>query len=478
MRRPSPRIEKTQIQNALALCLRVACAPKFPSSCQASGANLLRAFACLAMFFLMSGCASITNPVANGIPVRILPDELLAETKEDYKPVPLTLLRQKPPENYLLGPRDTLGIYIEGILGNEETPPPVNIPSSPDLPPSIGYPFPVRQDGTISLPYVGVVKVENLTIEDAEEKVVKAYKDKDILRVEDKRILVTLLRPRHIRVLVLREDSRQAQLSLQSSSLRGLGTTQTTLGGGRQAQGQILELPAYENDVLNALAKTGGLPGLESTQEVIIQRGFWDTQGDPSCNNRCHPTEADTLSGAVNKQVVRIPLRTKPGEPLQFGPEDVILNNGDILVVRGREPEFFYTGGVMPSSEHSLPNDYDLTVIEAMLKVRGALNNGGINSGNFNGALIGVGFGNPSPSLLTVLRKTPRGGQVAIRVDLNEAMRDPRENILVQAEDILILQETPNEAASRYIARALRFNLSPSIRHNGENIGRATLSLP
>ncbi len=102
----------------------------------------------------MTGCASITNPVANGIPVRILPDELLAETKENFEPVPLTMLQQRRPESYKLGPRDTLGIYIEGILGNEETPPPVNIPSSPDLPPSIGYPFPVRQDGTVSLPYV------------------------------------------------------------------------------------------------------------------------------------------------------------------------------------------------------------------------------------------------------------------------------------------------------------------------------------
>ncbi len=79
----------------------------------------------LAIGGLTTGCASLTNPVANGIPVRVLPDELLADTKEDFEPIPLTLLRQRRPENYLLGPRDTLGIYIEGILGNEETPPPI-----------------------------------------------------------------------------------------------------------------------------------------------------------------------------------------------------------------------------------------------------------------------------------------------------------------------------------------------------------------
>ena len=435
--------------------------------------------ACVAAILLQSGCASFSNPVANGVPVRLLPDELLAESKEDFQPVPLTLLRQRRPDQYLLGARDTLGIYIEGILGTEETPPPVNIPSSPDLPPSIGYPFPIRQDGTVSLPYVGAIKVDGLTIEEAESKVVEAYREKDILRVEDKRILVTLLRPRHIRVLVLREDARQAQLSLQTASLRGLGTTQTTLGGGRQAEGQILELPAYENDVLNALAKTGGLPGLESTQEVIVQRGFWDTQHDPNCQNPSFPCQADMEADhGAPRQVVRIPLRTKPHEPIQFGPEDIVLNNGDILVVRGRDPEFYYTGGILPSTEIPLPNDYDLTVVEAIMKARGPINNGGINSGNFNGALIGAGIGNPSPSLLTVLRKTPLNGQVAIRVDLTEALRDPRENILVQADDVLLLQETHNEAFARYLSQVLQLNFFSQIIDRGDLQGQANAFLP
>ncbi len=442
-------------------------------SCRTLGLWICSLFA-----LMQGGCASLSNPVANGIPVRLLPEELLADTKEDYQPTPLTLLRQRRPEQYLLGPRDTLGIYIEGILGTEETAPPVNVPASPDLPPSIGYPFPIRQDGTVSLPYVGAVDVAGLTIEDAEKKVVATYSEKDILRVEDKRILVTLLRPRHVRILVLREDAQQAQLSLQTSSLRGLGTTQTTLGGGRQAEGQILELPAYENDVLNALAQTGGLPGLESTQEVIVQRGFWNTELDPSCQNRNYPSEADTATSDGQRRVVRIPLRTKPGEPLQFGPEDVVLNNGDIVVVRGRDPEFYYTGGILPSSEVPLPNDYDLTVVEAILKGRGPLNNGGINSGNFNGALVGVGTGNPSPSLLTVLRRTPLGGQVAIRVDLNEALRDPRENILVQAEDVLVLQETHNEALTRYMTQVLQLNFFSQIIQRGDLQAEANAFLP
>src|SRR5882762_2424257 len=153
----------------------------------------------------------------------------LAESREGFKTIPLTTLRRSPPDKYVLAAGDTLGIYIEGVLGSAETPPPVNIPESAELPPSIGYPIPIRQDGTISLPYVQPVKIAGLTIEDAEKAVVNAYLEKQILRPEDRRILVTLMRPRHIRVLVIRDDSQQRQVTLQTQSLLGLGTSQTQI---------------------------------------------------------------------------------------------------------------------------------------------------------------------------------------------------------------------------------------------------------
>ncbi len=67
-------------------------------------------------------------------------------------------------------------------------------------------------------------------------------------------------------------------------------------------------------------------------------------------------------------------------------------------------------------------------------------------------------MGNPSPSLLTVLRRTPGGGQVPIRVDLNTAVRDSRERIPVRPGDVLILQETPEEAIVRYFTQVFSFS--------------------
>lgn len=409
--------------------------------------------------FLFTGCAALTNPIANGIPVHVLPDELLAESREGFEPIPLTTLRQPPPKEYVLAAGDTLGVYIEGVLGSADTPPPVNVPESADMPPSIGYPFPVRQDGTVSLPYVQPVKVAGLTIENAEKAVIHAYLSKEILRPEDRRILVTLLRPRHIRVMIIRDDSQQRQLTLQSESLRGLGTTQSVIGGNSQGTGLVLELPAYENDVLNALTRSGGLPGLESTQEVIVQRGYWDGRAETTVGSPCCPMTAfDERMSDGRRSVIHIPMRIRPGETLPYTPKDVVLNDGDILIVRARQPEFFYTGGLLPSQEFPLPNDYDLTVVEAVLKCRGPLVNGALNSSNISGAVISAGLGNPNPSLLCVVRQTPNGGQVTIKVDLNEALRDPRENILVQAGDVLVLQETQDEAITRYLTQITNVN--------------------
>ena len=258
--------------------------------------------------------------------------------------------------------------------------PPVNVPDSNELPPSIGYPFPIRSDGTISLPYVDPIKVAGMTVEQAEKAVGDAYLEKQILRPQERRILVSLLRPRDMRVLVLRDDSQQRQVSLQTDSLLGLGTLCTQIGGGNQNNGLVLELPAYQNDVLNALTRSGGLPGLESTQEVIIERGVWDAKADPS-GSSCYGLNGQSLSGlnglSDEQRTIHIPIRHREGEPVHINPKDVILQNGDIVMVKARLPEFYYTGGLLPADEVPLP-DYDIHVLEAVLKGRGPVLNGGV----------------------------------------------------------------------------------------------------
>ncbi|QDV73041.1 Polysaccharide biosynthesis/export protein [Botrimarina mediterranea] len=430
----------------------------------------------------LSGCAAFTNPVANGIPVRMLPDDMLAPSREGFEPINLALLRTKPPEIFLLDVGDTLGIYIEGIIGDESTPPPVNLPSSSELPPAIGYPFPIRDDGTISLPLAGSVKVSGMTIEQAEHAVVRAFLDKEIIREEDFRIIVTLLRPRTVRVLVVREDQVEPSVTIRNPGLRGIGASSTTIGGGATPTGNALELPIYENDLLNALTSTGGVPNNARTPEVVIYRGY--AKGgdlDEVYASQLPSPDQCLCEDASNdgRQVIRIPLRKRCGQQVAIPRDEIILRDGDIVTLRSRELDRFYTGGLLPPSEQFLPPDYDLTVIEAILKSSGPLINGGVNSSNLNGNIVGSGLGNPSPSQLSVLRKLPNGQQVNINVNLNEALKDPRYNILVQADDILLLQENRDEAFSRYFFNSVfRMDFFFRILNRNDGQGSATLGFP
>jgi protein involved in polysaccharide export with SLBB domain len=428
------------------------------------------------MCFWLSGCSAITNPLANGVPVRILPDELLAKSKQDLQPIPLSLLRQRPPTAYRLAAGDILGVYIEGVLGQAESPPPVNIPQGTDLPPSFGFPIPVRQDGRVPVPLVEPVLVDGLTIQEAEQAIAKAYGTKRILRPEDRRILVTLMRPRNIRVLVLREDSQQRSVAIRTQTMTGLPANQTILGGQQQGTGAVVELAAYENDVLHALTDTGGLPGLDAVDEVIVYRGYWDAAADPT--GHALPAQPAAADVAAGQKTIRIPLRIRPNEPLPFSPQDTVLQAGDIVVVRALRAQFYYTGGLLPARANPIPRDYDLTAVEAVLTVSGPLLNGGISTDNLNGTVVQAGLGIDSPSQLTVVRKTPHHGQIAISVDLNRAVTDPRENILIQQGDILILQETPSEAIARYCSQVFNIQFVTKIIDSGSAQSTTNLKVP
>ena len=151
-------------------------------------------------------------------------------------------------------------------------------------------------------------------------------------------------------------------------------------------------------------------------------------------------------------------------------PEDVLLGTGDVVLVEARNKDFFYTGGLLPAGQRQLPRDYDLDVLEAISLVQGTFVNGAFSGNNFSGVLIAPGLGNPSPSALTVIRRTPSGGQVPIMVDLNRALKDPRERIIIQPDDLLILQETVGEAIARYVSGVFNFSVR-SARTSADGFG-------
>jgi hypothetical protein len=235
----------------------------------------------------------------------------------------------------------------------------------------------------------------------------------------------------------------------------GAGQAGFTRATDYSATGRMLKLKAYQNDVLNALMESGGLPGVNAKNEVKILRA---SRADQRRRDEfvqqfyqqyyCNPDPCGCPPPLPeDPSILKIPLRLPPGTIPEFGPENVVLEDGDIVYIESRDAEVFYTGGLLPGGEFKIPRDYDLDVLTAM-----ALSGGGISrqqngGGGGGGGMGGIGgmVGQVPPGMLYVLRKTPCNGQITIAVDLAKANVDPRERILVQPGDILVLRFKPSE---------------------------------
>src|SRR5207245_10842914 len=129
------------------------------------------------------------------------------------------------------------------------------------------------------------VSVQGLSVEQAQEAIRDAYikspEAKPILQPGRERVLVSLMRRRVEQILVFRQDaggSVAAPTGTGGAATRSFGVTFGPGGaaaGIRRSAAFAVDLPAYENDVLHALAETGGLPGLDAINEVVIQRGYF-----------------------------------------------------------------------------------------------------------------------------------------------------------------------------------------------------------
>ena len=399
-----------------------------------SSARRIVAAIALAAAGLSTGCAAVSNPVADGIPVRRLPAEVLGKSKADMQPIDLTLLRRKEPDPYRLDKGDLLAIVAADLFGPENAPIPVNPPDPNNREASSGYPVPVRDDGTISLPgqneNIKPLDVRGKTLREVEEDIKKMIVKADQFKEGKFKVSVQMARRRQYRVYVQREDTQQIPF--------------TGSGGGaifqnKKGAGVTVYLDEGRNDVLNALNLAGGPPGLDAKNELIIQRGTFDPANP-------------------KKNVTRIPLRMFPEDQLRISEADITLRDGDIVLVEASQTEFYSTGGVITAKQWPLPRDYDLSVLQALAISNAPIVNGGFTQTAFVAQAFSTGLGTPSPALCTILRQLPNGQQLNIRVDLDRALRDPRENIRILAGDFIILQERPGDAVLRYLTQSIRIN--------------------
>jgi len=415
----------------------------------------------LAVLPLKTGCQNLQT-----VPAVCYPSAAEYAPRSSQEPIDFTHLRQTPPAVYMLGAGDVLGIYIEGILGQSNEAPPVHFAESGDIPPAIGYPLPVREDGSLSLPLVPPLRVEGLTLAQAEDEIRKAYTvTHKILQPDQARIIVTLMRPRTYQVLVIREDATMP------SFRQGASKGELVLGSGKRGITYAVELPAYENDVLHALAESGGLPGIDAKNEVTVLRGPPQAKAAPDIYLASLVQEIDddlpftpevlqTVPQAP-REAIKIPLRRAPGEPMpDIREDDILLNPGDIVFIESREAEVFYTGGLLKGGQFPIPRDYDLDVLGAMAMAGGSVAEaagGAAGIGGIGGSSSG-GVGSIFPPTRVTVLRTVNGQQTAIRVNVKRAVLDPRERILIEPNDFILLEYKPHELVLNILLNNLQFN--------------------
>jgi hypothetical protein len=206
------------------------------------------------------------------------------------------------------------------------------------------------------------------------------------------------------------------------------------------------------------------LPGVDANNEVWILRKTLLAPGDNEKVQAQVDAGTSTAEEIVKSlpshlQAIRIPLKLCCGEPVPFAPEDVVLNDGDILYIEPRRQEYFYTGGLIPGGQIPMPRDEDLDVLEAVALANAAV--GGV-SGSSQAAVLraGAGVGNViPPTRILLLRKLPNGDQLPIRVNLSHAMRDPSERIRIMPGDFIMMYYTPGEQLANGTLNFFNFNI-------------------
>lgn len=390
------------------------------------------------------------------MPVCEVPDQYLVERRTLQVPIDFRTLGRPADPEHIVDAGDTLGVYIADILGDPDTLPAVSYPNfrqrNGPIEPYVGHPIEVEADGEIDLPFIMPLDVRGMTVPEVRQAIIDEYVlNRELIAPDAENIQVSLIAPRARRIHVVRQDTRYNVPGLQR-------TDQFEIS--RRWAGSTLYLEADDCTVLSALLKTGGLPGIDARNEIWVMKGVKPEE----MGQHFTPTDS-TLAGELpmmlpgsDSKIIRIPLEMVPGQPPQFDPDDVILDDGDVVFLPRRDGDVFLTGGLLGGGRYPLNRDRDLDVLEAIAAATG--NSHGPVGAPRTSTQFRSGPGNViPPTNLVIVRRVSDLEQIKIAVDLRKAVNDPRERILVRPGDLLILRYRLSEIVANTFLNLTDFNL-------------------
>jgi len=343
-----------------------------------------------------SGCAHQYYQATN------MPAEFVAPPTTNVSTDLISRLADDTAGSDVIGPGDLLSVTVDSGYGEG--------PATPT-------PVWVAEDGTTRVPLIGPVRVAGLTPRDAGPLIAAAAVERGIYG--DRYLCVTVemkeQRTNHVRII---------------GAVRSPG---------------VKQLPRGSSDLLSALVAAGNLSEKASPEIQIIRCHGGRNSVSPGPRRVADGPQAELTSyGVANSQGPRsisVNLVSMADQPA----EDYYLEDGDVVVVRERDPRSIHVIGLVKEpGEYDLPLDRDLHLLNAL-------------------ALAGDRTSQLADKVWVIRRVPGQEEPVRIQASVREAKRDASANVRLASGDVVSVEETPATFVLDLLRNFIRFGLSSSV---------------
>lgn len=343
-----------------------------------------------------SGCAHRCYQATN------LPAQFVAPPTPNVSTDLISRLADETVGSDVIGPGDLLTVTVESGYGEQ--------PPTPK-------PVWVDEDGTARIPRIGPVRLAGLTPRDAGPMIAAAGVERGLYVDPYPYVTVEMRRQRTNNVRVI-------------GAVRSPG---------------VKRLPRGSSDLLSALVAAGNLNERASPEIQIIRchggRDFVSPDSHRVADGPQGELTSFAAAGSQGPQTISVNLVSMAEQPV----ENYYLEDGDVVVVREREPRTIHVIGLVNEpGEYNLPLDRDLHLLNAL-------------------ALAGDRKSQIADKVWIIRQAPGEKEPVRIVVSVREAKRKAAANVRLAAGDVVSVEETPATFVLNLLRNFIRFGLSSSV---------------
>jgi len=343
-----------------------------------------------------SGCAHRYYHAAN------LPAEFIAPPTTNVSTDLISRLADETAGSDVIGPGDLLAVTVDSGYGEE----PIN-----------STPVWVAEDGTARVPLIGPVRLAGLTPRDAGPMIAAAGIERGLYVDPYPYVTVEMKRQR-------------------TNGVRIIGAVRSP---------GLKQLPRGSSDLLSALVAAGNLNEKAGPEIQIIHCHGGRSPLSPNSPRVADGPQAELTSfgsaGSRGPRTISVNLASMADQPT----ENYYLEDGDVVVVREREPRSIHVIGLVKEpGEFKLPLDRDLYLLNAL-------------------ALAGDRTSHIADKVWIIRQVPGKKEPVLIQASVREAKRNAAENVRLAPGDVVSVEETPATFVLDLMRNFIRFGLSSSV---------------